>query len=256
MSTGKEGVDIGVDTRKEMQEEGHVGSAELEEKRGSREWLEYFLRNGWKLQYNKSQGRVRLWKTVGGKKLWVSVPKNSEAFQYALELLESAEKAREADVKRAEAMEKVRLDKRRPLIARELEDQAWFKNLIYELGKNAFNLLIKHSDLSEEELTYEGWEKARDKLVAKLREIYEFWESNPTLRELGYEYRRVLVERDAAVKVANDLRVALREALSMVQAAITLMPKDALEKFMMLTAMSDLARYVPRELDMVLSGGR
>ena len=221
----------------------------------TREWLESMLSDGWKLSVDK-RGYMRLYKNVGGKRKWIHVPADTEAHEYALELRRAEDEAKEEDLKRSKQIEQQRLDKRKPLVAREIEDQAWFKNLVYELGKNAFNLLIKHTDLSEEELTYEGWEKARDKLVAKLREIYEFWESNPTLRELGYEYRRVLVERDAAVKVANDLRVALREALSMVQAAITLMPKDALEKFMMLTAMSDLARYVPKELDLVLSGGR
>jgi len=222
----------------------------------SRDWLESMLGDGWKISVDK-RGYVRLFKYLGkGKKEYISVPKGTEAYRYALELHEAANKAKEEDLRRSKQIEQARLDRRKPLVAREIEDQAWFKNLVYELGKNAFNLLIKHTDLSEEELTYEGWEKARDKLVAKLREIYDFWESNPTLRELGYEYRRVLVERDAAVKVANDLRVALREALSLLQAAITLMPKDALEKFMMLTAMSDLAKYVPRELDLVLSGGR
>jgi hypothetical protein len=92
-----------------------------------------------------------------------------------------------ADSKEAARLREARADVARPILAKEIEDAAWFHNLLHDVGKYVFHRLVKYVDWTEECVKDE--EKAFE-AVAK------FFNS---LVEAGVEKAKVLEE----LKVEN-----------------------------------------------------
>jgi hypothetical protein len=92
-----------------------------------------------------------------------------------------------ADEKEAIRLRKARADEARPILAKEIEDAAWFHNLLHDVGKYVFHGLVKHVDWTEEHVRDE--EKA-------FEAIAKFFDS---LVEAGVEKAKALEE----LKVEN-----------------------------------------------------
>jgi hypothetical protein len=114
----------------------------------------------------------------------------------------------EADRRAAEALRAAREDAGRPILTKEIEDAAWFHNLLHDVGKYVFHRLVKYVDWTEEH--------ARD--AEKAFEAIARFVDN--LVEVGVEKAKVLEELkvenmalDAYLVFAVDLLQKAKERL-------------------------------------------
>jgi len=154
-------------------------------------------------------------------------------------------KRAERDMERTGRMEKARIRRDQPLITREIEDQAWFKNNCYEVGKYVLVKLWRHTDLEPDDLSLENWERCRDKILNVFDEAYKFWLEKPDVRALQDDLRVMELDRDMYLEAARKFMVALKQTSTLLQTALVLMPKEKLEKLAALISMADLSHLEP-----------
>ena len=107
-------------------------------------------------------------------------------------------KADKSDRAAAKATRKAVKDARKPIVEKEIEDSAWFHNLIHDVGKHVYHSVTTHVRLDAEDLN--EYEKAR----AKILKYYS------TLEELKGDALRML---DTQAENA-ELEYALKRALT------------------------------------------
>jgi hypothetical protein len=57
---------------------------------------------------------------------------------------------RRADAEEAKRLREAKLDSKRPVVAKEIEDAAWFHNLLHDVGKYVYHKSVKYIDWTEE----------------------------------------------------------------------------------------------------------
>lgn len=75
-----------------------------------------------------------------------------------------------------------RKDTRKPIEAKEIEDMAWFHNLIQDVGKHVYHHAVNYVKLEGEDL--EDYEKARDKIVGYVDNLIKFSENALRMAEI------------------------------------------------------------------------
>ena len=109
-----------------------------------------------------------------------------------------ATKTDKSDRAAAKATRKAVKDARKPIIAKEIEDGAWFHNLLHDVGKHVYHSVTTHVRLDAEDLN--EYERAR----AKILKYYD------TLEELKDDALKML---DTQAENA-ELEYALKRALN------------------------------------------
>ena len=220
-------------------------------------------RNGWKLNKRTKDGKTYYYmskwfpklkkvleRTVSAKirdKLLERMDEVKEAmkeYEEARKRMEK-EKAKAEEVARAETLERETERPTKPLHKREIEEQLWWKNMCYELGRVTFGLFVKHVDFKPEDITLDNWEEAFNKIKVKVKEAHDFWTSNPELRQLDILVKTLEVERDMYAEACKKLRDGVIVLNKLLQTALTLMPKEQLEKYALAISMADIGWLKP-----------
>ncbi len=224
--------------------------------------VKWLVRRGWHLNTYTRKGKKyyrlrKYFKSLGRRTKHIPAelyPQLEEQIHELTELMWEAveeakrvarEKAAEEELKRAEKLEKEVKRAAKPLHEREIEDQAWWKNLCYELGRRTFFRFNPYVKVDFNEVDIENWEEAMEAIWRKAEEAHKFWEEKPDIRVLQDDLRVMELDRDMYMESARKLLVALRQTSALLQTALTLMPKEALEKFTMLVSMADLTQLEP-----------
>jgi hypothetical protein len=156
------------------------------------------------------------------------------------------------DTQRARDLAQTQMNPRKPLEEREIEDQAWYKNMAYETGRYVLHKLWGELSPTEEELSLEKWESFFKRVCTRFDEVYGFWKSQPNLRDIEFERNHYRLKYDALMAAAQRMRVALAQQHQLLQACMALMDKRSLEKLTVLMAMVDLSRVLPPDIDRIL----
>jgi hypothetical protein len=113
-----------------------------------------------------------------------------------------------ADKKAAEALRAAREDSRRPILVKEIEDAAWFHNLLHDVGKYVYHRLVKYVEWTEEKVRDE--EKAFEAIAGYLDSMMEVAEKAHVLEELKVENMAL----DAYLTFSLDLLAKARDRLA------------------------------------------
>jgi len=138
----------------------------------------------------------------------ILVPKEyDEVIREIYELRKKAKQAKEAEdyEKRIREAHK-RSDQ--PVLAKEIEDAAWFHNLLHDLGKYAYHRLVKYVKWGPDEV--EDPKAAFNRLSGFLEELMKFREDAARLQELEEELAvseiYLTAYQDALERLASQLR--------------------------------------------------
>lgn len=145
-----------------------------------------------KQQYERALARVGQLKELGktdeeiikilsGEKYYASVI--SKIFKLSGPQL--ARKKVEEDAKLAEKDFKERLDSKKPIRAKEIEDAAWFHNLLHDLGKYVYHKMVRYVDWTDEDM--ENYDHARRKLSGFIDSIHALIEDSGKVQRLEDE---------------------------------------------------------------------
>jgi hypothetical protein len=150
----------------------------------------------------------------------------------------------EEDAKLAEKTIAEKKDARKPIREKEIEDAAWFHNLLHDLGKHVFTKMVKFVEWGDQDMN--DYEKARAKLCNFVDSVQALIEDSGKIERLEDEkallemtlikYQHVLavaVKRVELLKWYNDMligvmtpEVRLRALNQMIAAsAIKVMPE-------------------------------
>jgi hypothetical protein len=123
------------------------------------------------------------------------------------ERLRAAKQA--ADREASKALRAAREDARRPILVKEIEDAAWFHNLLHDVGKHVYHRLVKHVEWTEEHARDEG--KAFEAIASFFDNLVEAGiEKAHVLEELKVENMAL----DAYLTFAVDLLERARDRLT------------------------------------------
>jgi len=89
------------------------------------------------------------------------------------------------DAKLAEKTFKEQKDSKKPIRAKEIEDAAWFHNLLHDVGKYVFHRMVQFVDWTDEDMN--DYEKARDKLTSFIDTIHSLIEDSGKIQRLEDE---------------------------------------------------------------------
>jgi hypothetical protein len=114
----------------------------------------------------------------------------------------------EADRRAAEALRAAKEDARRPILTKEIEDAAWFHNLLHDLGKYVFHRVVRHVEWTAE--CMRDPERAFETIAKFLDNLFEVGvEKAKALEELKVENKAL----DAYLTFATDLLEKAKERL-------------------------------------------
>ena len=102
----------------------------------------------------------------------------------------------------------------KPIIAKEIEDAAWFHNLLHDVGNHVYHSVVTHVVLGEEELR--DYEKARAKIVA----YYDVLESLMAEADRVVEVEVENAELSYALELEQGHRAKLQRFIEVVTASM------------------------------------
>lgn len=174
-------------------------------------------------------------KILAGEKY--SAPVLSKIFRKSSKRIARKVKAEDAELAKRTFTE--RQDSRKPIRQKEIEDAAWFHNLIHDLGKYAYHKMVKFVPWTDEDMN--DYEHARKTLTGFVDNIHTLIEDSGKVQKLEDEktyleitlmkYQLVLnvaVERVKSLRQHNSTLIdnmtleSLLRALNQIIAAITM----------------------------------
>jgi hypothetical protein len=102
----------------------------------------------------------------------------------------------------------------KPIVAKEIEDAAWFHNLLHDVGNHVYHSVVTHVVLGEEELR--DYEKARAKIVA----YYDVLESLMAEADKVVEVEVENAELSFALELEQAHRAKLQRFIDVVTAGM------------------------------------
>lgn len=118
---------------------------------------------------------------------------------------ELAQKKMVEDTKLAKKTMTEQRDSKKPIRAKEIEDAAWFHNLLHDVGKYVYHKMVQFVDWTDQDMN--DYEKARDKLTGFIDTIHALIEDSGKVQRL--EDEKTLLEMDL-IKFQQVLAVAVK----------------------------------------------
>jgi len=109
------------------------------------------------------------------------------------------------DAKLAEKTFTERQDAKKPIREKEIEDAAWFHNLLHDVGKYVYHKMVKYVDWTDQDMV--DYEKAREKLTGFIDTIHVLIEDSGKVQRL--EDEKTMLEMDL-IKYQHVLTVAVK----------------------------------------------
>ena len=97
--------------------------------------------------------------------------------------------AEKADAETQTSIREARRDARQPIVEKEIEDSAWFHNLLHDLGKFTYHRLVKGVEGGGDEI--DDYEKAYEKLSGRLDSLLAMEQDPELLENLTVENMRL-----------------------------------------------------------------
>jgi len=116
-----------------------------------------------------------------------------------------AQKKMVEDAKLAEKTLREQKDSKKPIRAKEIEDAAWFHNLLHDLGKYVYHKMVKFVDWTDEDMN--DYEHAHKKLAGFIDSIHALIEDSGKVQRL--EDEKTLLELNL-LKYQHVLGVAVK----------------------------------------------
>jgi hypothetical protein len=114
-----------------------------------------------------------------------------------------------ADVEAQTSIREARRDARQPIVEKEIEDSAWFHNLLHDLGKFTYHRLVKGVEWGGDEIS--DYEKAYEKLSGRLNNLLAMEQDPELLERLTVENMKLeaiaFTYKDLHEQVSQSLRV-------------------------------------------------
>ena len=114
-------------------------------------------------------------------------------------------KVKAEDVKLAKQTFAEREDSRKPVREKEIEDAAWFHNLLHDVGKYVYHKMVRFVDWTDQDMN--DYKKARDKLTGFIDSIHALIEDSGKVQRL--EDEKTLLELNL-LKYQHVLGVAVK----------------------------------------------
>ena len=96
-------------------------------------------------------------------------------------------------------------DGKKPIRAKEIEDAAWFHNLLHDVGKYVYHKMVQFVDWTDEDMV--DYEKARKKLTSFINSIHALIEDSGKIQR--FEDEKMLLEVNL-MKYQHVLAVAVK----------------------------------------------
>ena len=96
-------------------------------------------------------------------------------------------------------------DGKKPIRAKEIEDAAWFHNLLHDVGKYVYHKMVQYVDWTDEDMV--DYEKARKKLTGFINSIHALIEDSGKIQRL--EDEKTLLEMKL-MEYQHILKVAVK----------------------------------------------
>jgi len=109
------------------------------------------------------------------------------------------------DTKLAKKTFTERQDSKKPIREKEIEDAAWFHNLLHDVGKYVYHKMVKYVDWTDQDMV--DYEKAREKLTGFIDTIHALIEDSGKVQRL--EDEKTMLEMDL-IKYQHVLTVAVK----------------------------------------------
>ena len=181
---------------------------------------------GYKPTFHRATGRWYLQKRIGKKVSRKVVPKEYDDVMARLRSLLDREEGKAIQNMYKQHLKLRETVKRseKPIIAKEIEDSAWFHNLLHDLGKYAYHRLVRYVDWTPEDV--KDYKKAFDKLSDMLDNLMMLIEDAKKLERLVDERDALKFALSMALDQANELLALVRSYQQYVNLLLQYIPDD------------------------------
>ena len=137
-------------------------------------------------------------------------------------------------------------DSKKPVREKEIEDAAWFHNLLHDLGKHVFTKMVKFVEWGDQDMN--DYEKARAKLCKFIDSVQALIEDSGKIQRLEDEKELLESNLERAQIVMNQLGRGVRTLKWYNELLIGIMPPQILRQAMDHVMVATSLRFIPEGL--------
>jgi hypothetical protein len=152
----------------------------------------------------------------------------------------------EEDAKLAEKTFTEQKDGKKPLREKEIEDAAWFHNLLHDVGKHVFTKMVKFVEWGDQDMN--DYEKARAKLCSFIDSVQALIEDSGKIKRLEEEKELLDIQLIETHIVLDQTVQGIKTLKWYNELLISMMPPERLRQVFDQVMITSALRFMPQGL--------